>query len=180
MNFFKRLFKSIPQTESKTGNAEYLKITQEKTDKVWKFLEETIDFYNAKSCPCAFPRFRQIAAIDCVDFGKSFYASETEGIISAAYKHFTVVPTTDGNEANNAIWTCNKCRSTYLFGWSDFSIHVNRTFLKINDLRTEDIGEPAISPIPLHVGLFGHTFPDHSHILPTDFETFATYIRALK
>ncbi|MCE6990115.1 hypothetical protein [Dyadobacter sp. CY323] len=180
MNIFQKLFKAAPQSQNKTGNAEYLRMTQEKTDKVWKYLEETVDFYNETACPCAFQRFRQIVSIDCVDFRKSFYASETEGFISAAYKHFTVEPIPEGNEANNAIWTCNTCSSTYLFGWSDFSIHVNRTFLKVADLKTKDIGAPPVTPIPLHVGLFGHTFPDHSHILPTDFDTFASYIRAME
>jgi hypothetical protein len=180
MNFLQKLFKTNPSAESKSGNAEFVKATQDKTNMVWKFLDETITYYHAAACPCAFPRFRQIVAIDCVDYRKSFYASETEGLISCAYKHFTVSPFAGGAEVNNDLWTCNTCGSTYHFGWSDFSIHVNRTFLKVIDLKVKDLGAAPSLPIPLHVGLFGHTFPDQTQIVPVDFETFSNYIRELK
>ncbi len=51
-----------------------------------------------------------------------------------------------GKEAYNELWCCNKCGSLYDYGWSDFSIHVNRAFLKIKELKTTDAGAaPATS-----------------------------------
>ena len=85
-----------------------------------------------------------------------------------------------GIEASNELWTCKKCGSIYHYGWSDFSIHVNRTILKIIDLKTEEIGAEIQLPLPLYVGLFGHNFPDKTYVNPVDFETFKSYVRELK
>ncbi|WAC14508.1 hypothetical protein [Dyadobacter pollutisoli] len=180
MNFFQKIFSTTTPTENRTAGPDRVQMIKENTDKLWQYLDETLDFYNSLACPCAFPRFRQIVGLDCVDFRKSFYASETEGFISLAGKHFQIQEISGGDENSNQLWTCNTCASTFHCGWSDFSIHVNRTFLKTLELKTTDIGADATLPIPLFVGLFGHTFPDQSSILPVDYGTFTTYIRALK
>jgi hypothetical protein len=137
MNFFRKLFnpgssskKDISDRQEQARQENITRIT-ENTDKLWKFLEKTLAFYNEKGCQCAFPRFRQIVSIDCVDTGSSFYASETEGFIGFARNYFTTVKLATGPEAQNELWTCNKCGSVYSYGWADFSIHVNRSILKI-------------------------------------------------
>jgi hypothetical protein len=180
MNFLERLFGTTAKSENRAADAARVQMIKENTDKLWQYLDETLIYYNSLGCPCAFPRFRQIAAIDCVDFGKSFYVSETEGFISMAGQYYKIQDISDGGENSNQLWTCNTCNSTFHCGWSDFSIHVNRTFLKSVDLKVTDIGAETTLPVPLFVGLFGHNFPDHSHILPVDYQTFTTYIRELK
>jgi len=183
MNFLKKILGIQKSQENETptkAHAERIKVIKENTDMLWKFIGETVDYYNSISCPCAFPRFRQVVSLDCTDYGKSFYASETEGFISNASIFFKRQSLESGIEASNELWTCKTCGSVYQYGWSDFSIHVNRTILKIIDLKTEEIGAPAELPLPLFVGLFGHNFPDKAHINPVDFETFKSYILQLK
>jgi len=186
MNIFKKLFGSpavLAQTKTakqEQARQDNIKRINDNTDKLWKFIEEALLFYNEKSCQCAFPRFRQIVSIDCVDTRSSFYASETEGFISIGKKYFTSIKLDSGPEAQNELWTCNKCGSVYAFGWADFSIEVNRTFLKIQELKTTDIGAEPTLPIPLFVGIFGHKFPGKDQLIPVDFETFKNYITALK
>jgi len=159
---------------------EHYKKIQENTDRLWLLLKETLEYYDTVACPCAFPRFRQYAAIDCVDTGTSFYASETEGIIFHAKGYYNEEASASGSDVNNAIYTCKKCGSTFDYGWSDFSIHVNRTVLKARELKVVDMGAAAIIPIPMFVGLFGHNYPDRSGFNLVGYEEFAAYIRELK
>jgi len=183
MNFLKKIFgiqKSQENEVPTKAHADRIKVIKENTDMLWTFIGETVDYYNSVSCPCAFPRFRQIVSLDCTDYGKSFYASETEGFISNASIFFKRQNLESGIEASNELWTCKTCGSVYQYGWSDFSIHVNRTILKIIDLKTEELGAPAELPLPLFVGLFGHNFPDKAYINPVDFETFKSYMLQLK
>lgn len=161
MNIFKKLFgSSNVKAQPTISREENEKRIRENTDQLWKFIEELLVDFNNQSCQCAFPRFRQIVSIDCVDYRKSFYCSETEGFISSARNYFTITKTETGNEAYNESWCCNKCGSLYDYGWSDFSIHVSRGFLKIKELKPTDIGAEVQVPIPLYVGIFGHTFPE--------------------
>lgn len=177
MNIFKKLFgSSTVQTQPTISREENEKRIRENTDLLWKYIEELLIDFNRQSCLCSFPRFRQIVSIDCTDYGKSFYCSETEGFISNARKYFTTTKAETGGEAYNEEWCCNKCGSLYDYGWSDFSIHVERSVLKIKELKTTDIGAEPQLPIPLFVGVFGHSFPGKDQLTPVDFETFKTYI----
>jgi hypothetical protein len=152
---------------------------QEATDEMWAMLSDTMEYYNSVSCQCAFPRFRQYAAIDCVDYAGSFYMSETEGFIYLAQKYFDITPVSPTVDANNSIYTCKKCGSTFYFGWQDFSIHVNRSVLKPQELKVTDVGAPAKQPIPFVIGLFGHKYPDRSLFDKVTIETFKEYLQAL-
>ncbi len=179
MNIFKKLFgSSNVQAQPTISREENEKRIRENTDQLWKFIEEVLVDFNNQSCQCAFPRFRQIVSINCVDYHKSFYCSETEGFIDRARNYFTITKTETGPEAYNEVWCCNKCGSLYDFGWSDFSIHVSRAFLKNTELKTTDIGAEPQLPIPLYVGIFGHTFPGKDQLIPVDFDTFKKYITA--
>jgi len=77
---------------------------------VRQLFTSTLENYNAHACQCAYPRYRQILAIDCVDTGDSFSCYETELLIelSKPYFHWS-----DNNQTINNQWTCKKCGSTY-------------------------------------------------------------------
>lgn len=178
MNFLKKIFGSGKPAPAAISRTEHEERIRQKTDQLWDFIEEVLISFNQQSCQCAFPRFRQIVAIDCVDYRKNFYCSETEGFIDRARKYYTAVKLESGPEAYNEEWTCNKCGSIFTYGWADFSIHVNRAFLKQKDLRIGDIGALPEVPIPLYVGIFGHALPGYDQLTPVDFETFSKYITA--
>lgn len=147
---------------------------QERANQLWKRIAETISYYNEVACPCAFPRFRQYVSIDCVDYGGSFYFSETEGFIRISAEHFEDDPEHPGHKR------CKKCKSTYLYDWQDFSIHVSRSCMKIRELRTEEVGAPAIEPIPFYFGPVGHKNPDRSLFQYYELDAFTEYLRQLK
>jgi hypothetical protein len=85
-----------------------------------------------------------------------------------------------GDECQRAIYTCKTCGSTYLNAWSDFSIIVSRTYLKPIKITANQIGADAVQPIPLFVGLYGHSIPDVSNFRRVGLEEFKGYIQALK
>lgn len=150
------------------------------TKLLWKLIEETLEYYNSISCPCAFPRYRQYVGIDCIDYHGSFYMSETEGFIHHSAKYFNIkdIPAVD-NENTSRIWECRKCKTKFLFGWSDFSIAVNRSYLKLTDHKVEDIGSKPGLPTPFFVGLFGHKYPNKELFQQLAFDHFRDYLRSM-
>jgi hypothetical protein len=148
--------------------------SQEIANQLWENIAETIRYYNEVACPCAFPRFRQYVAIDCVDYGGSFYFSETEGFITLSAEHF------DTDPSNRAHRICKKCKSVYLYDWQDFSIHVNRQCMKMVELNVQESGAPALDPIPFHFGPVGHKNPERSLFRHVELEEFSAYTRELK
>ena len=80
------------------------------------------------------------------------------------------------NSFSSIKWICKKCRSSYEFGWSDFSIYVERQKLKLTDLKTELIGLPITKPIPLYLGLAGHSYPSRQEITSVSFDEFKKYM----
>ncbi len=144
---------------------------QERANALWQVLDDTLRYYDTVACPCAFPRFRQYAEIDCVDYGGSFYFSETEGFIQLSADRF------DTDPGNPSLRTCKKCGSTYSFDWQDFSIHVSRSTLRLLELKRDEIGAPALQPIPFYFGPVGHRNPDKSLFQYYALEDFTTYLR---
>jgi len=154
---------------------------QQLAEKLWFEVEQILEYYDRVACSCAFPRFRQYVSIDCSDTGNSFYVSETEIFISRCEKYFDIqkLESEGSGEVASAIYTCKKCASTYDFGWSDFSIRVNRSFLKIKDKKTEDIGAEIQTPIPVLIGPIGHSLPADTFV-KCELDAFAIYLRERK
>lgn len=154
---------------------------QKNTELLWRMINETLQYYNSVSCQCAFPRYRQYISIDCSDYHGSFYMSETEGFIHHSSKYFQIqdIPATN-NECTSQLWECKKCKSQFLLGWSDFSIVVNRTYLKPVELKADIVGAEAIHPIPFVVGLFGHKYPNKDLFHAVDIDFLREYLRAPK
>ncbi|HRG01192.1 MAG TPA: hypothetical protein PKZ75_08755 [Bacteroidia bacterium] len=144
-------------------------------------IEEILEFYHSHSCQCAFPRFRQYVSIDCADTGNSFYVNETETFISNSSKYFDIQPLTPerGGECYLSIYTCKKCGSTYEYGWSDFSIYINRSYLKLKEQKTNDIGKEPINPIPIFLGPIGHSYLENTFV-QKDLESLTLYLKEIK
>ncbi len=140
-------------------------------------LQAVLDGYTAAACPCAFPRFRQVVGIDCTDTGDSYCCHDTELLIYLSKPLFEVEPLGKPGEAANEKWVCKTCASVYDWGWSDFSIHVNRQTLKISNLRAPQIGREALKPIPLFLGLWGHSYPPKTEMRPATLEEFIDYLK---
>lgn len=141
-----------------------------------ELIRQTVAWYQELACPCAFPRFIQYTSIDCVDWGKSFSMYETEKFIAHALAFYD-----KGNEqGEGAIYSCRKCGSSFQFGWSDFSIHVSRSYFKPLQLKATPIGADAESPIPYYGGFAGHALPDQHLFRRIDAPAFIAYIRTLK
>ncbi|ULQ57132.1 hypothetical protein KJS94_02835 [Flavihumibacter rivuli] len=179
MNILHKMFghkPTITKQTQRTASVETLPTIQDNAEKLWKCIEEIITFYNDISCQCAFPRYRQIISLDCVEYGKSFYSSETQGFIQLSRPYFDITEGYNKEEDNSQIWTCKKCGSTYDYAYSGFSIYVNRGYLKIKEHKSPDIGAPTQSKIPFYVGLFGHSYPERALFKEVDLGTFRSYM----
>lgn len=183
MRLLKRIFgKKNPVAEVSNNplQSRTVEQIQADTDRLWTLLKETVEYYKSLACPCAFPRFFQYTSIDCVETRNSFYMSETEGFIQMARDCFESKEIDKADECYRAIYTCKTCGSTFINGWSDFSIRVNRNYLKPLEVKAVQIGAEAQTPIPFFVGLFGHSYPDRAGFRPVDYDSFKDYIRELK
>jgi len=138
-------------------------------------LKDVLQYYNTVGCQCAFPRFSQIVSIDCTDTHDSFFVIETEKLINISSGYFSKTNIDRGSEITRQIWTCKKCHSSYEFAWSDFSIYVNRTYLKPLEIKATPIGSAPKVPIPLFMGLRGHSYPANGFI-QTDLDSFINYL----
>jgi hypothetical protein len=180
MKLFDRFFKST-KTETKRllSDPEMEQTNKEfmvRFEQVKKLFIDSLSIYNSKSCQCAFPRFQQIIGIDYSDTRNSFKCYETDLLISMTKDYFDIRESDLKDEVTNAKWICKKCGSTYEFGWSDFSIYVERQKLKLTHLKTELIGLPTTKPIPLYLGLAGHSYPSREEITSVSFDEFKRYI----
>lgn len=149
---------------------------EERFEKVKALFEACFQQYYVAHCQCAFPRYRQIISIDCVDTGNSFSCHETEMLIEISKPYFDIQPGPKGYENAHQQWTCKKCGSTYNNDWEDFSIHVSRRTMKATDLKITPIGKPTLKPIPLFLGLSGHSFPPQTEMVPVEFEQLEAYM----
>jgi len=93
-----------------------------------------------------------------------------------AKDYFDITQSSLKGEATNEKWICKEWGSTYAYGWSDFSIYVERQKLKLAGLKTALIGLPTIKPIPLYLGLAGHSYPSRGEIISVSFDEFKKYI----
>jgi hypothetical protein len=164
--------KHFTEKEIKERNLEF----EKKHVKLVELLKSTFEIYDSKLCQCAYPRFRQIVQIDCAESGNSFKCWETEILIALCKKNFNITPSELKDEIINEKWECKKCNSIYEFGWSDFSIAVEREKLKLVELKTESIGKEIFKPIPLYIGLFGHSYPPKTEMYNAEFSEFKNYI----
>ena len=164
--------KYFTKEEIKDRNLQF----QQKHIKLVELLKSAFEIYDSKLCQCAYPRFRQIVQIDCSESGNSFKCYETEILIGLSKKNFNVTQSDLKDEVTNEKWECKKCNSIYEFGWSDFSIAVEREKLKLIELKTESIGKETIKPIPLYIGLHGHSYPPKTEMYSAEFSQFEKYI----
>jgi hypothetical protein len=157
--WLKAILKLKEKEDLKADSEAYITRIEENTERLWSMLENVLECYSNKACQCAYPRFRQLVSIDCSETGDSYYVSETEGLLHHAKPYFNVKPIDRGSENVRELWTCKKCGSEYEFGWSDFSIRVDRSYLRVKTLKVAELGRAITEPIPLYVGAFGHSTP---------------------
>lgn len=183
MGLFSKLFKKAEAkpTIAKKGDADSetdLK-NQEfmiKYEQVKNLFAHILSIYNSEYCQCAFPRFQQIVGIDCSDTGNTFKCYDTDLLISMSKSYFEITNSDRTDEVTNEKWTCKKCGSTYEFGWSDFSIYIERQKLELTNLKTPLVGKTAHKPVPLYLGLIGYSYPPKTEIARVDFLEFEKYM----
>ena len=164
--------KPLDADELKDRNKEFMvKFEQVKT-----LFTASLALYNTDGCACAYPRYQQLIGIDCRDYGSLFRCYDTELLIGMSRAYFIVEKSDRTDENTNEKWICKHCGSVYEYGWSDFSIYVERQKLELVSLSISPKGKPAIDPTPLFLGLIGHSYPSQSDIAPVDFETFEKYM----
>ncbi|MBC6112640.1 hypothetical protein ACFOG5_11520 [Pedobacter fastidiosus] len=189
-----KLFLSIDKTTSSVGsnssrvlddelqrsrnNARELSIKNR--DRVYAMVKEVLNYYNTVSCQCAYPRFIQYTSIDCRDYDGTFFVLETEAFIEHAFEYFDVSKINNGEESIRSIYTCKKCKSTFEYGWSDFSIAISRAYLKPIQIMAIQIGAEADTPIPVVMGLCGHKLRTMEFYDMVTFDDFLAYIYELK
>ena len=145
-------------------------------EKIKQLFETALVDYISTACQCAFPRFQQLIGIDCAGSGYSFKCYDTDLLIGTSKKYFDITASERTDENKNEKWICKKCGSDYEYGWSDFSIYIERQKLELINLRTVEIGKPTIEPIPLFLGLIGHSYPPKSEMEQVEFYEFERYV----
>jgi len=183
MGLFDKIFKGTKTKQTVAKNylsdaelAERNKEFMVKFEQVKNLFISSLTIYNSEYCQCAFPRFQQIIGIDCSNTGNSFKCYDTDLLIDLSAKYFNIEKSNLSDECKNEKWNCKKCGSSYEYGWSDFSIYVDREKLQLTDLKVETKGQPIIKPIPVYLGLMGHSYPSREEITNVPFNEFENYM----
>jgi hypothetical protein len=176
MALFDKLFKRDEAKKNLSDDEEKNKEFIAKFEQVKNLFISCLDMYNSEFCQCAYPRFQQIISIDCSNTGNSFKCYETDLLIDLSKEYYTVEKSELSDECTNEKWTCKKCSSTYEYGWSDFSMYVERQKLKLKNLTIYPTGKPAITPLPLYLGLMGHSYPSKAEMTNVSFAEFEKYV----
>lgn len=164
--------KYLNEAEMKQRDEEF-KIRFEKTKELFA---QSLEIYNSDFCHCSYPRFQQIIGIDCSNTSDSFKCYDTDLLIDLSAKYFNIENSDQSDERKNEKWTCKKCGSSYEYGWSDFSIYVERQKLKLTELKVTAKGLLIEKPIPLYLGLMGHSYPSREEITNVSFIKFEKYM----
>jgi len=184
MGFFSKLFglkepsADVPANTYLTETA----IKQKNEDSNIKFKQtkelfiHSLEYYNSINCQCSYPRFQQLIGIDCTNTGNSFKCYDTDLLIDLSAEYFNIEKSELNDENKNEKWVCKKCCSTYEYGWSDFSIYVERQKLKLTKLNVAYVGKPVDKPVPLYLGLMGHSYPSNQEIKNVSFDEFSNYM----
>ena len=178
MRIFDKIFRSgskakVLTVEEVEKRSIDLKVKHEKAKQAVK---TALENYNEISCQCAYPRFQQLIGIDCAKTRDSFKCLDTDLLISISKEYFDISDSTLTDEKTKAKWICKKCGSTYEYGWSDFSIYVERQKLELVDLKVELTGKATRKPIPLYLGLIGHSHTSKAEMTSVEFDDFEKYI----
>lgn len=144
--------------------------------KVKELYEAAFEMYYSTSCQCAFPRYQQIVGIDCFNFSSSFKCFDAEMLIGFSRPYFYIEKSDMKDEIKNEKWICKRCSSTYEYGWQDLSIAVEREKLALTELKLNSIGKPVLKPIPIYIGLRGHSYPSKSEITKVEYDEFKRYL----
>ena len=147
-----------------------------KRDELTALYAEVNAMYYSRACPCAFPRFQQIIGINCSTSGDSYRSMDTELLMQAVKDGFDVTESERTDEAVNKRWTCNTCGSAYEFGWSDFSIAIDRDKLELVNLCVEQVGKEAHYPTPVYIGAMGHSLPGDTEQQIVSLGVFSDYM----
>lgn len=143
-------------------------------------IKELLEYYNIIKCPCAFPRFRQIASVNFGNYGhKLFLSYDTEILISNLLKYYKIGPLREIDHVQTHQLICKKCSSVFRTNWEDFSINFNREYMELIELKTEDIGADIDNKIPIYLGYYGNILPDQ-YFENVDLDTFINYMKETK
>ncbi len=184
MGFFDKLFGYRPsstntpaktyltETEIKKRNEDFnIKFEQTK-----ELFIHSLEYYNSIHCQCSFPRFQQLIGIDCTNSGNSFKCYDTDLLIDLSAGYFNIEKSELNDENTNEKWVCKKCSSIYEYGWSDFSIYVERQKLRLIKLNVSYNGKPVDKPVPIYIGLMGHSYPSKQDVKNVSFDEFSKYM----
>jgi hypothetical protein len=178
MRMFKRWFGGAsPPESSKGNNPEDGEELRDPSSRLGALFTDVLQKYHATSCQCAYPRFRALVAIDCmVTGGRPYQCFESEMLIDMSKQYFDVGESSRSDEDSNKEWVCKTCGSTYEYGWTQFSIALDRQQLRLSDLKVESVGKSCSNPTPVFVGTRGYSRPSALDMEQVDFDDFRTYM----
>jgi len=139
-------------------------LTIESTDLLRTTLASVLTEMLKKSCPCHYPRFRELTTFlhDNFNAGPVFCA-DTNYLISCStrkevnYLTETKISRDSGlGDYHDIIYSCNKCSTIYREVTRQYSSNFEFSYFIIEDKQFgEDVGEKVAIPFPLLQGLFG-------------------------
>jgi hypothetical protein len=144
-----------------------------------------MEFYKKMACPCAFPRFGQLAGFDFHRYGTGPVGCHLTDILielgvagaNAFYK-----PVKDW-AGNNRLYTCSVCGSEISLYSEQFNIHLTVMNFTVEHVKAKIVGAQAEDRIPIPNGFYGFGPEDiakcGSFFKEATVDEMADYLKAL-
>ncbi len=141
-----------------------LQLTVESTAMLQATLDSVLTTMLKNSCPCHYPRFRELATVLHDNFNAGAVScADTNYLISCStakeLNYLTEVKRISNSalgDFDDIIYSCIKCATTYRLVTRQYNTNFIFSYFIIEDKHFgQDIGEKVILPFPLMQGLFG-------------------------
>jgi hypothetical protein len=111
-------------------------------------------------CPCRYPRFVNIVAFNYQDFGTGPVAcGDTEQLVGAAIEGQAAFLKLQSEEqvqdSTHRRYQCTRCGAFWEYVFTDYSISMYRTYLRLLTEPGPALGASVSLPIPISTGLRG-------------------------
>ena len=156
-NIFRLKINKLPRRE----------LTVESTNVLRTTIESILTEMMKESCPCHYPRFRELAAFMHENFDAGpVFCTDTNYIVELSTRkelNFLTEINRIKNEIgfDDIIYCCNKCQTIYRKTTKQYSINFEFSFFKIEEAKYgESFGKEVTKPFPLLQGLYGFSDND--------------------
>jgi hypothetical protein len=119
-------------------------------------LQDVLAFYRSQgACPCAFPRYRQLASYHFRPYTNTPVGCHVSQLAIGQLVRDGGPFQKTADHGPMRVYTCGDCGSSAQTLWEEFSISMDLTTMEWTELKTPQRGADPLAKIPIPRGFYG-------------------------